>query len=69
MSANITQNHRLALALGRTNITKVDGSLLFANLSAEFEGAYYWSNTQYAGYAWVQNFLNGGQDTMMRHCT
>jgi len=28
MSADITQNHRLALALGWTNIAAVDGSLL-----------------------------------------
>ena len=39
-------------------------SLLFANLQEQFKPAWYWSDEQLAadsGYAWMQDFGNGGQ--------
>lgn len=44
--------------------TRNEQSLLFANLSEQFDRAWYWSNTQnsgYTDYAWVQDFSDGNQ--------
>jgi hypothetical protein len=45
--------------------TRREQSLLFANLKAEFEGAWYWSSEPHAtdgSYAWYQTFGYGYQD-------
>jgi hypothetical protein len=44
--------------------TRREQALLFANLKDQFEERYYWSGAQHAstdGYAWSQDFTNGGQ--------
>jgi len=45
--------------------TRREQSLLYANLKAEFQAAWYWSSEQRAsgsGYAWMQGFAYGYQD-------
>jgi hypothetical protein len=44
--------------------TRREQALLYANLKAQFESAWYWSSEQHASsddYAWFQNFFNGNQ--------
>ncbi len=46
--------------------TRREQSLLFANLKSQFKGEWYWSGEQHAahsGYAWLQYFGDGGQDS------
>jgi len=41
-----------------------DSALLFANLKHLFKDAWYWLDPEYsAGYAWTQDFGNGGQNS------
>lgn len=44
--------------------SRIDQLVLFKNLKAEFQEAWYWSGEQYAhddAYAWCQSFSYGGQ--------
>ncbi|MDE2097549.1 MAG: DUF1566 domain-containing protein [Patescibacteria group bacterium] len=44
---------------------RIEQALMFAFLRDKFKEVAYWSNTQNAdcsGYAWFQNFRNGGQN-------
>jgi hypothetical protein len=44
--------------------TRAEQALLYANLKAQFQPAWYWSSEEYDGdgsYAWSQNFNYGGQ--------
>lgn len=49
--------------LGGELPNRVEGALLFATQKAEFEEAWYWMRDEHQNneYAWVQDFLNGGQ--------
>ncbi|QEZ48525.1 DUF1566 domain-containing protein [Cupriavidus oxalaticus] len=54
-----------AASIGGDLPTRREQSLLYANVSENFKRDWYWSNTQYAGYsgyAWRQDFYDGGQD-------
>jgi hypothetical protein len=44
--------------------SRLESLLLFGELQSEFEPEWYWTSTQYAGYAecaWIQDFYNGDQ--------
>ena len=58
-----------AKSVGGDLPTRSEQALLFANNKEHFEGAWYWSNTQYAhltGYAWMQGFTSGSQTSYLK---
>lgn len=58
-----------AASVGGELPTRREQSLLFANLKEAFEGTWYWSSEQYAGfshYAWLQHFTVGNQVNLLK---
>ncbi len=58
-----------AQKVGGSLPTRKEQALLFANLPAAFECAWYWSDAQYAGdesYAWAQAFGYGRQGSYLK---
>ena len=52
-----------AKSIGADLPSRVDGALLFANVSEAFAKVWHWTNEQYSdAYAWSQYFDSGGQD-------
>jgi hypothetical protein len=63
-NSNWKKSMEWAAGLGGDLPDRIEQALLYANLKEQFEGFYYWSNTQHAAYsdgAWFQGFDTGGQ--------
>lgn len=63
-SVNWKQAKEFAEKAGGELPTRREQSLLFANLKEQFQPRWYWSGEQHAsnsGYAWCQDFHDGGQ--------
>ena len=59
---------KLAAKAGGDLPTRREQSLLFANLKGEFQADWYWSGEQSSeNYAFIQDFLNGIQDSSLKN--
>ncbi|WP_124076713.1 DUF1566 domain-containing protein [Burkholderia gladioli] len=59
-----------AKSIGGELPTRVEQALLWANCRESFQKDLYWSAEVYGsslGWAWCQNFSNGGQGTVRKH--
>jgi len=59
-----------AASIGGELPTRREQAMLFANLKAEFESAWYWSGEAHekeSGWAWCQGFYDGSQDCYLQY--
>ena len=60
-----------AESIGGELPNRIESALLFATLKDQFDDAWYWTREEHAsdsGYAWLQDFDNGGQGNDHKDC-